>query len=360
MKLKIDVFDVLSDRTAAMNSERYQRRIQQSVSEVTRCEELGYDTYWWGEHHFQEVGWEIMPNPVLFLAYLAGVTSRIRLGTAVAILPQWNPVRLAEDICLVDHLSRGRVEFGVGRGYNRYELDGFEVMLPDAEGRALSAETLDVVIKALRNEKFSHAGKFFNVPAGKAPAPQITTIPRPYQRPTMPLWLAISSETSARIAARYRMKGLFAFASEEYLAKFIGIYRKTAEEAGWAVGPDDILVGIPTYVADSEAQARDHMEEFMTSFAYYFSEHGFNVTIARPGEPVIPAEKITYDYMNERATYFGTAESVTARSLDFLRRMKVGRYLFFLLNENHEHRMRTLELFADRVRPTLDAELSKS
>ena len=112
----VDVFNIFSFRKAANSMAVYQERIQQFVKEVQCADALGYNTYWFAEHHFQKEGWEIVPNPLVLISHLGALTSNIRLGTAVAILPQWHPVRLAEDVAMVDHLTQGRLDFGIGRG----------------------------------------------------------------------------------------------------------------------------------------------------------------------------------------------------------------------------------------------------
>src|SRR6185436_12995598 len=111
-------------------------------------EELGYDSVWLAEHHFSNYGY--IPNPLMMATHLAGETSKIRLGTAVLVLPFWNPLRVAEDIALTDQLTGGRLEVGVARGYQPFEYRRFGLSADDARER--TDETLHILLEALTKE----------------------------------------------------------------------------------------------------------------------------------------------------------------------------------------------------------------
>ncbi|MFN8555882.1 MAG: LLM class flavin-dependent oxidoreductase [Dehalococcoidia bacterium] len=137
------------------------------------AEPLGFDAIWTVEHHF--TGYAQVPDPALLLTYLAGRTSRVYLGASVFVLPWHDPVRVAEQIAMLDVLSRGRIIVGFGRGAATVEYDGFGI--PMEESRARFAEATQVVYKALTNDVFSHDGEFYKYPP-------ISIRPRPISIPS--------------------------------------------------------------------------------------------------------------------------------------------------------------------------------
>jgi alkanesulfonate monooxygenase SsuD/methylene tetrahydromethanopterin reductase-like flavin-dependent oxidoreductase (luciferase family) len=150
---------------------------------------LGFDSLWAVEHHFDNYAM----IPVQFLTYIAGRTSKINLGTAVIVLPWHDPVRVAEQIAMLDILSHGRLLVGFGRGAAKLEYDGFRVPMDEARERFI--EAAEIVVKALRNERFSHHGRFFQIP-------EMSIRPRPYADFSGRLYGAAISPESAEIMAR--------------------------------------------------------------------------------------------------------------------------------------------------------------
>ena len=140
-----------------------------TLDEIQLADELGFDSVWLAEHHFSRYG--ILGNPLSFGMAIAERTKNITIGTAVLVLPFYDPVRLAEDIAALDVLSRGRVAIGVGRGYQPREFAGFRISLEESKQRY--TEVLDIVRLALREENWSYDGAFFKYDG-------MTTYPRPY------------------------------------------------------------------------------------------------------------------------------------------------------------------------------------
>jgi alkanesulfonate monooxygenase SsuD/methylene tetrahydromethanopterin reductase-like flavin-dependent oxidoreductase (luciferase family) len=164
---------------------------------MTSAESLGFDSLWFAEHHFSNYGY--IPNPLLMATKAASLTDGIRIGTAVLVLPFWNPLRVAEDIALTDHLTDGRLEVGVARGYQPFEFKRFGLTIDDARER--TDETLEILLKALTQQTFTWQGDYFDIP-------ETTILPAPKQQPTPPIWLAAHTQESFEIAARF---GLNAF-----------------------------------------------------------------------------------------------------------------------------------------------------
>jgi alkanesulfonate monooxygenase SsuD/methylene tetrahydromethanopterin reductase-like flavin-dependent oxidoreductase (luciferase family) len=162
------------------------------INYVCEAEDLGFDSVFVVEHHFTGVG-QVSASLGL-LSYLAGRTTRIRLGTAVVVLPWHNPVLVAEAAATVDLLSNGRLDFGVGKGYRDVEFEGFCVPMEEATERF--DEAMEVIRKAWNSTgRFSHHGKRWNYE-------NIVVEPSPVQRPHPPFWLGAGSEESIRRAAR--------------------------------------------------------------------------------------------------------------------------------------------------------------
>lgn len=162
------------------------------INYVREAEDLGFESVFVVEHHFTGVG-QVSASLGL-LSYLAGCTTRIRLGTAVVVLPWHNPVLVAEAAATVDLLSNGRLDFGVGKGYRDVEFSGFCVPMDEATERF--DEAMEVIRKAWNSTgRFSHHGKRWNYE-------NIVVEPAPVQRPHPPFWLGAGSEESIRRAAR--------------------------------------------------------------------------------------------------------------------------------------------------------------
>ena len=154
----------------------------------------GFFCYHVAEHHGTPLG--MAPSPGLFLAAAAQRTRRIHLGPLVYLLPLYNPLRLVGEICMLDHISGGRLEVGVGRGVSPFELAYYGVSFMDS--REIFEEALAVVVKGLRNERLTHRGphyRFDGVPMEL----------RPKQSPNPPFWYGVSSPESLHLAARYGM-----------------------------------------------------------------------------------------------------------------------------------------------------------
>jgi alkanesulfonate monooxygenase SsuD/methylene tetrahydromethanopterin reductase-like flavin-dependent oxidoreductase (luciferase family) len=154
-------------------------------------EPLGFDSLWALEHHF--TGYAMSPAPTQLLAYYAGRTKRIQLGTAVIVLPWHDPVRVAEQIALLDIMCGGRCLFGFGRGAATTEYEGFRI--PMGEARPRFVEAAQIVVKALRDEVFEHQGEFFQIP-------RMSIRPRPISNPERRFYASSVSPESAEVIAR--------------------------------------------------------------------------------------------------------------------------------------------------------------
>ena len=169
----------------------YPELYREYIEQIELAEQLGYDTVWLTEHHFDDDGWS--PSLLPLAAGIATRTSRIRIGTFILILPFQNALRVAEDAATVDILSNGRLDLGVGKGYRLKEFKGFG--LPREQRDALLEEGLEVIRRAWTEESFSFDGQFYHLQ-------DVRLSPRPVQKPHPPLWIGARGKKAVERAAR--------------------------------------------------------------------------------------------------------------------------------------------------------------
>jgi alkanesulfonate monooxygenase SsuD/methylene tetrahydromethanopterin reductase-like flavin-dependent oxidoreductase (luciferase family) len=229
------------------------QRYHDILAQIELGDQVGFDTVWLGELHFSR-GFSILASPLMVLAAAAQRTSRIRLGTAVTLLPLHNPVKIAEEAAICDILSNGRLEFGVGRGTAPLHYDGYGI--PMEESRERFDEALDFIIGAWTNESFSFSGKYFR-------ASELKLTPRPLQTPHPRVRIAANSPDTFPFAAR-RHFPIFAtpmINPPDKLKAGLGVYR---EGLGGAAG--DTALAFPVHVSASRAQARAECEPSLMRF----------------------------------------------------------------------------------------------
>ncbi|AKQ53956.1 LLM class flavin-dependent oxidoreductase [Bordetella hinzii] len=152
--------------------------INNSIEQTVVAEQAGFDTAWYAEHHFNN--YSLSPSPLMTVAHAAAKTQRIRLGTAVCILPLYHPARFLAEVGFVDTVSNGRLELGVGSGYQEFEFERFGVQI--AESGAIFNEFLDVIPKGLTQKIFEHQGQYLNIPPSSIAV-------RCLQDPMPPIWI---------------------------------------------------------------------------------------------------------------------------------------------------------------------------
>src|SRR3981189_986833 len=167
----------------------YDQMLHDITGQAKLADDLGYDSMSFTEHHFHVEGFELSNNPVLLDLYIAMQTKRLRVGQLGIVLPTQNPIRVAEDIAMLDHMTGGRANAGFARGYQRRWVDvmaqhahGIQGALPhqhdeiDAVNRAAFEECFQIIKKCWTEEMLSFQGKFWKIPAGETPWPLETTV----------------------------------------------------------------------------------------------------------------------------------------------------------------------------------------
>jgi alkanesulfonate monooxygenase SsuD/methylene tetrahydromethanopterin reductase-like flavin-dependent oxidoreductase (luciferase family) len=220
------------------------------VEANVEAEALGFHSSFVTEHHFTGIGQ--VSATLTLLTFIAARTTRLRLGTAVLVLPWHNPVLLAEQAATLDLLSGGRLDLGVGKGYRHNEFAGFAMPPEEAEPRF--EEALSVLVRALSSDvPFSHRGQFFEYG-------EVIVEPPPQQLPHPPLWMAAGSEGSIGTCARRGFNLLLdQFASPEQIGERIALYRRELEGAGHSFHSMRVAVARNVWVAKNAADQHEAM-----------------------------------------------------------------------------------------------------
>jgi alkanesulfonate monooxygenase SsuD/methylene tetrahydromethanopterin reductase-like flavin-dependent oxidoreductase (luciferase family) len=216
------------------------------------AEPLGFDSLFALEHHF--TGYAMSPSPTQLLSYYAGRTRRITLGTAVIVLPWHDPVRVAEQIALLDVMSGGRCLFGFGRGAASVEYAGFRI--PMEEARARFVESARIVVTALTQESFEWDGEFFKIP-------RTAIRPRPISHPERRFYASSVSPESAEIMAKLGF-GLLVIMQNEWPKAALDIerYRDITVSVGHTPQPPIILTNVS--VSESRAEAQERAAKYLS------------------------------------------------------------------------------------------------
>jgi len=215
-------------------------------NEACYAEDLGFDSIWIGEHHFCRY---VCPAPQIVAAAIAQRTRKIRIGTAIALLPHHDPIRLAEDYAMVDLLSGGRLDFGAGRGFIKSGYDGFNQSM--AESRERFNECLEVIEGLWRQPSFSYQGKFYT-------AKDVTILPRPLQKPAPPIFMAAALSPESFVAAGQKGHSVLLAPftqSRGMLKENVQLYKETLSQSGHSTDEVEIVAGYHTYVDETSELA---------------------------------------------------------------------------------------------------------
>lgn len=197
--------------------------INNSIEQTVAAEQAGFNTAWYAEHHFNN--YSLSPSPLMTVAHAAAKTRRIRLGTAVCILPLYHPARFLAEVGFVDTVSNGRLDLGVGSGYQQFEFERFGVQIE--ESGAIFNEFLDVIPKGLTQKIFEHDGKFLKIPPSSIAV-------RCVQDPMPPLWITSGNPVTLGRGVREN-HNLFVTAllkGNDGIAELRGRLEKVAEDNG--------------------------------------------------------------------------------------------------------------------------------
>ena len=345
----------LNDGTLAEVHQAAQQTLVNQVRQGILAEKLGFQSFWLTEHHFQPEGAEMSPNPLMVQTAIAANTKRIRLGQAANIIVWHHPVRLAEQIATLDVISGGRVECGIGRGYQPRENETlgrpYGSTIQDQERNRKSFEEAVAILKKCWTEpSFSHHGENFSIPptytkwnhkqtiayfqmdkverrledvlslgdpdmysAGNPVQATTTTLkelqvfPQPIQKPHPQLWEPLTSARSLKWAAEHGINGVMIAEPNDRLRRNIEIYHEAAEKADW---PDMLNRGSCKFGWDAakrrgimtsryihitrpgrEKQALERAARAIELQFDYYGPFGFGAVVARLNEPMFDLNK---------------------------------------------------------------------
>src|SRR6266852_3286873 len=342
--MRFGFFDQLP--CAGTSSER--QRFLDLMAQIELGDALGFDTVWLGELHFSRA-FSILADPLMVLAAAAQRTTRIRLGTAVTLLPLHSPVKIAEEAAIADILSNGRLEFGVGRGTAPVHYAGYEI--PQEESRERFEEALDFIVQAWTQKHFSSHGKYFR-------ARDLTVVPKPVQTPHPPVRIAANSPDTFPLAARRRLP-IFAtplINPPDKLKEGLAVYRGALPTGTRG----DAALAFPVHVTASRAQARRECE---TSLLHFLREAGERL---RPlGDADIKSfeafrqvlariQRVTYEDVDREMAVFGDPEYCVQRVRALRREYGMDEFIcYFNQGGLMDHAMvkRSMTLFARDVLP---------
>jgi alkanesulfonate monooxygenase SsuD/methylene tetrahydromethanopterin reductase-like flavin-dependent oxidoreductase (luciferase family) len=323
------------------------------------AETEGFDGVWFAERHFAPPGGtgpipSVASAPLVWATAIAARTSRLRVGTAVLVLPLGHPVRMAEEVATLDNISQGRFDLGIGRSSFPRSYEGYD--LPYAESRERFQEYLHVMRLAFTQERFSYAGKYYTFR-------DVCMIPKPYQKPHPPLRAAATTRDTFGMMGSL---GLPIFASVgagvvSDIAQSLDDYRAAWREAGHP-GDGDVVLRLPIYVAATMERALSEPEDSAMHHYMRLRQALLRSATAAEGDArATRAERLTtltYEDVVKERVVFGTPERVAKR----LRTLQESLGLSgFIMEANiggripPESVLQSIRLFGQEVAPELRA-----
>ena len=361
----------------------YEEIIAQMREVAALCDAAGFDSIWFTEHHFGYYQRANLPNPLMMAADIAARTRSLRVGLASATIPLWHPVRLAEDVALLDQLSGGRLELGVGRGNHGVEALNLNPMADPREPEenyAVFAETLEILKRALSRETFSFAGDKYTFPTPgftwdrahpvddpdyidreTGEVTRLSLMPRSIQQPHPPLWQMVDSTRSIDFGARNGLGVIMWRPPVAKLKEHFAHYRAAAAAAGRELRPGEGCgVMRDTFVAGSMREARDLAGDFVMRSLNWSNWRGPGIYLA-PHETLAPALRaslegeLPYEWVHPRCLFFGDAHFVAERLEELREETNLETVLITSdwRGMDHALRMRSLRRFAEEVLPRL-------
>ncbi len=338
MQVAFGIFDHLERRDVPLD-QQYEERLQL----LEAADRAGFFCYHLAEHHSTPLG--MGPSPNVFLTAVAMRTKQIHMGPLVYLLPLYHPVRLVEEICMLDNLSGGRLEIGVGRGVSPYELAHMNVNF--LESRAIFEEALKVIVKGLRERRITHHGEYFRFTGAPIEL-------APKQHPNPPFWYGASTPEGLNFAARHRMQIVTG-------------------------GPNKVVRGTAQAYAELLERFRDHPDDLNPRIRHPkigAVRHFFVADTDREAEEIaIPAYRVYYNNIVKLWRDFGTIPTLFTDDLQRARggdaaivgspktvRDKIAAYFeesgtsYLVLSFawgglTHEQSRHSLDLFASEVMP---------
>lgn len=345
--MRFDLFSLMPRRDAA-KSER--DVFMETAEEVRVAEQMGFDIAWFAEHHFSN--YSMCPSPLMMCAYCAAETKRIRLGPAVLVTPLYNPVRMIEEIGMVDCLSNGRLVIGLGSGYQDYEFARFGVDL-DAS-KEMFIETMDILELALMNKEYEYQGKHFHIPHSPL---SIRTVQQP-----MPEVYVAGMYSATDVMERVARSGYVPFATAGFRpASMLKTIKDNYAEVYQRVGKDPATMpfAVQRYVyvtpdgkAD-ELEAADNIRytaRVALSMRFKYQELDGPMLREMPFRDEPPLEEIT------KNAIVGSVEKCIEQTIHEIETLQPTHFSCFMHFGGMDRKrvLRSMDLFGSKVMPAVE------
>ncbi len=346
------------------------------VDAAIAAEALGYDSFWTTEHHFQYEGYEVVPNGLLLATWIAAKTSRLRFGSLFNVVPQWNPIRLAEDFATLHNLSGGRAILGVGRGTVPREIahlnpdkvsigsfDNPDMADADAHNREWFEEAMEIVRQALDNETFSFSGKHFQIPVPGIPdrgetVQNLTLIPRPLY--PYEIWQAVTSPPTIEYVPIVAHGAVFWNQNPVFIKRLWDRYEtlyNTHHDNELAMGAKRMLV-VSIRIEDTHEEAmrtaRNGHDEFWKFLGPYGWSKGYMGTDGRPAAAgLIPTLE---ESMKQRTILVGSPDGVAEQLQTYKDLLGIEHLTVFphLLGDSYAKATEQMDRFMNDVLPLVN------
>ncbi len=337
------------------------------------ADRLGYDTMWLTEHHFQHEGYEVVPNIIQFGMALALRTQRLRQGGMFNVVPQWHPLRLAEDFALAHVLTGGRMVFGVGRGTVPREAESLGSMVASGDNdmsreadrinREMFEEAMDVIKLAWSQERFSFTGKHYNFPPVGIPdrgstVTELTLVPRPAGE--IEIYQPITSPDTMIYAPAVGHKGVYWQQPPSTLKRKWDNYAEVAAEAGRTVAPgEDRALVLNVHVGATKEKAMASVRDAHDEFCRFLAPYGrFRSYLLPDGTPrPFGFQPTLEDSMEQRIAVVGTVDDVVEVIGDYQQLLDLRHLVVFLEfpGLTRDQLDEQLHVIAEEVMPRLGA-----
>lgn len=324
---------------------------QESFQLVDAAEELGTDAVWLAEYHF-DPNRSVLAAPITVASAVAARTKRVKIGIAVHVLPLRNPVRIAEEVATLDHISGGRLDFGIGRSAFPSVYLGFGMDYDESRDRF--SECLEVILKSWTEERFSYQGEYYQYD-------NLCVVPKPLQSPHPPIRVGATSVETFALVGRMGYPIFInpsRVSSLSDLVPMIKEFREARIDAGY---PAEVDVGlrVPVYVAETKEQAYSEPKES----ALYQLQRLINVIAASASQGGISDDRLAqaerlkgldYDAMLKNMVIYGSPEMVTERLMQLQEELGINQFVYevnFGCRVPLEHQIKSVRLLNERVAP---------
>ena len=333
--MEFGVFYQLPCAEGQTDSERY----NDTIAQARLADELGFETVWLAELHFNRQ-FSVMPAPLLVGSAIAALTERIKIGTAVNLVPLHHPIRLAEETATLDVLSHGRAIFGIGRGSMPSHYEGYGVDI--AQGRELFREALEFILGAWTNDEFFYQGRFYQCQG-------LRIVPKPYQKPYPPVYVASNSPETFEIVGSLGHNILVSplIVTKERGKAGLDVYRETLSKHGFDPGSTKVNINIPVYVSKESKRARAGFEPTINN--YLSTLRGLRGT-----QGSSRASSLDYDQVYDEYGLVGDPSECVDKLNQFQEMYRPNEFMCWFNTGGmlpHEEVERSMRLFADKVMP---------